>query len=172
MRYIRKTITLLMAVVMLVSMLAIPTFAMAESTYLRVKAAVAAFPEVYYLVSGQRTTVLALQAYLMRFNDTCKGKLKYGNTYMDGEYGGRTKNAVACAQSVLGVKADGWCGEDTWRAISESLVRNGDGVYRRYSTHGNCYVVTEGGSGYGSDGFPTLHYLDEDSVPVFIETLI
>lgn len=166
MRYMKKVITFTLAVVMLVSMMAIPTMAMSNTTYLQAKSAVAAFPEVYYLVSGRKGTVLALQAYLMRFNDTCRSKLKYNNKYMDGEYGGRTKDAVAFAQSVLGVASDGWCGEDTWGAIANSLVVNGNGLYRRYSTHGNCYAVSA--SGGGSDGFPTLCYIDEDNWAVYI----
>lgn len=171
MRYMKKIITFTLAVVMLVSMMAIPTMAMSDLTYSKAKAKIAAFPEVYYLVSGRTKIVLALQAYLMRFNDTCRNKLKYGNKYMDGEYGGCTKNAVAFAQSVLGVASDGWCGENTWAAIANSLVRNGDGLFRRYSTHGNCYSVTPSGSGAGSDGFETLCYLDENNVPIHVDNL-
>lgn len=166
MQYIKKAITFTLAVIMSVSMMAIPTMAMSNTTYLRAKSAVAAFPEVYYLVSGRKGTVFALQAYLMRFNDTCRRKLKYNDRYMDGEYGGRTKDAVAFAQSVLGVSSDGWCGENTWGAIANSLLINGEGLYRRYSTHGNCYAVT--GSGGGSDGYSTLCYLNEDNEAIYI----
>lgn len=67
----KKIITFTLAVFMLVSMMAIQAMAMSDLAYSRAKTTIAVFPEVSYLVSGRTGTVLALQAYLMRFNDTC-----------------------------------------------------------------------------------------------------
>lgn len=170
MKYFRKTIAFLLLTVTLFCVMAIPAMALSTTEYAAVKSEVASFPQIGYLSSNQ-TYVYALQAYLMRFNDTCRSKLKYGNSYMDGEYGGCTKAAVAYAQSILGVDSDGVCGSDTWTAIANSLVNNGTGVYRRYSTHGNCYCVEDNDT-TAQDGWPSLCYLDEDNAPVWLNSLI
>ena len=170
MKSIRKTMAFVLVVMTLLSVMAIPAMALENYIYEAVKEEVAAFPTLGYL-SGDEIYVSALQAYLMRFNDTCRGKLKYGNTYIDGEYGGRTREAVAYAQSILNVSSDGICGSNTWGAISNSLVKNGTGVYRRYSSHGNCYIVDEN-EGTSQDGWPSLCYLDDNNAPQWINSLI
>lgn len=170
MKRMRKTMALFLVVVALLSVMAMPAMALSNTIYVALKEEVASFPQIGYL-SGEQTYVFALQAYLMRFNDTCRSKLKYGNTYMDGQYGGCTKKALAYAQSILNVESDGICGEDTWGAIANSLVNNGSGVYRRYSTHGNCYVVAEN-YGTAQDGWPSLCYLDENNALGWINSLI
>lgn len=170
MKHFRKIIVCFLVFAALISVMALPAMALTAPVYAAVKKEVASFPKIGYL-SGEKTYVYALQAYLMRFNDTCKSKLKYGNTYMDGEFGGCTKNALAYAQSILNVDPDGICGPDTWGAISNSLVNNGTGVYRRYSTHGNCYVV-EPNYGTAQDGWPSLCYLDENNARGWINSLI
>lgn len=166
MKHFQKIIAVCLCTLISVSIMTMSAFALTTSEYTAVKTEVAAFPQLGYL-SGDSKHVFALQAYLMRFNDTCRSKLKYGNSYMDGEYGGCTKAAVAYAQSILNVSSDGVCGSKTWAAIANSLVNNGTGVYRRYSTHGNCYVV-EGNGGTAQDGFPSLCYLDENNASQMI----
>lgn len=164
----KRLLAFALLITMLVPIMAMPAHALSTSVVTAAKAEIASFPEVYYLVSGRRTYVLALQSYLMRFNDTCKAKLKYGNTYMDGEYGGKTKDATAFAQSVLGVTADGYCGEKTWQAIANSLVASESGLYRRYSQHGDCFGIGRG----GGDNLWFIGYITEDNWCVFINYLL
>lgn len=125
MRFINKTVALILTIVMLVVMLAVPTSAYVDmaptwKNYMK------SFAEICKNVDRDQyySYIMALQRYLMCFDYECKDKLYYNGGYMDGDFGGRTESAVIYLQEQLGftgVDVDGVVGENTWGAIANTL---------------------------------------------------
>lgn len=127
MKKVRSILPLLVVVAMLMSTVCL-TASAAEYVSLPTRCSnyIKAFPVLQFNVSHVKYehNIKALQRYLMCFDYTCKGKLNYGGTYMDGDFGGRTKAAVVYLQGQLGFvgdNVDGIVGGNTWAAIARSL---------------------------------------------------
>lgn len=127
MKKVQSILTILVVVAMLMSTVCL-TASAAEYVSLPTSCSnyIKAFPVLQFNVSREKYghNIKALQRYLMCFDYTCKGKLNYGGTYMDGDFGGRTKAAVVYLQEQLGFvgnNVDGIVGYNTWAAIARSL---------------------------------------------------
>ena len=103
----------------------------------------------------------ALQRYLMCFDNMSKSLLVYNNRYMDGDFGGRTEDALMYVQEELGERGDGICGELTWTAIARDLdsyaLNSTKNIFRRWLSGANIYQEAPG---YGTPN--ALCYYDED----------
>lgn len=112
--------------------------------------------------------VYALQRYLKCFDTTAKNMLVYGGQYMDGEFGGRTENAVKYVQKQLGLPdsgQDGIVGPNTWTKIAQDLNSytdtkySGVKLFQRSANGGQIYIT-----GKDSDNWAALFYhVENDS---------
>lgn len=168
MKRVRRTVGILLALCLVVAYAAIPASAVSPY-YTSARTCIEKGPYIYQNVSGQREYVLVLQSYLWRFSKECQDQLKYGNQSIDGEYGGRTYNAVKVCQKGLGLSGsnvDGQVGSTTWGKIGGSLYyRYGNGenhiLMYRANGLGTALSVVKGG-----DNLPYLCYLTQSGTEI------
>ena len=116
---------------------------------------------------------------------TCAIQILIGGLDVDGEYGPKTKKAVAAFQSACGLDADGICGPKTWAALiigkntpaSTDKILNecikylqGDKRWKKikYSTHTSSQTI--GNSGCGTTSMAMILATWEDSKITPVET--
>lgn len=165
MRFVKKITALILTMVMLVVAFAVPASAYTElspywTNYIK------SFDEICMNIDRIQygETIRALQRYLMCFDYVCKGKLYYNGSYMDGDFGGRTKDAVLYLQEQLGFTGkniDGIVGENTWGAIARSLRLYGE-YYNRIRRPNGIQGQWVYGIG-ANDGIEFLGYIGEDN---------
>ena len=116
---------------------------------------------------------------------TCAIQILIGGLNVDGDYGSKTKKAVAAFQSAYGLSADGICGPKTWAALiigkdtaaSTDKILNecvkylqGDKRWKniKYSTHTSSQTI--GNSGCGTTSIAMILATWEDSKITPVET--
>ena len=116
---------------------------------------------------------------------TCAIQILIGGLEVDGDYGSKTKKAIAAFQSAYGLDADGICGPKTWNAliIGNSILPSTDKVLNdcvkylqgdpkwknvKYSTHTSKQTI--GNSGCGTTSIAMILATWEDSKITPVET--
>lgn len=113
---------------------------------------------------------------------TCALQILIGGLDVDGDYGTKTKKAVAAFQSACGLSADGICGPKTWHAliINEEKVDTGyilnkcvkylqwDKKWKnvKYSTHTKEQTIGNSGCGTTSMAMILATWCDPKITPV------
>jgi len=116
---------------------------------------------------------------------TCAIQILIGGLEVDGDYGSKTKKAVAAFQSACGLSVDGICGPKTWNAliIGNSILPSTDKILNdcvkylqwdpkwknvKYSTHTSKQTI--GNSGCGTTSMAMILATWEDSKITPVET--
>ena len=168
MKSIKRLTGMLLVFCLAVSCIALPASAVSQY-YTSARACIEQGPYIYRNVSGRTGYVFVLQSYLWRFSQECRDQLKYGNQSIDGEYGGRTYNAVKVCQQGLGLRGadvDGEVGSKTWGKIGGSL-------YYKYG-ESDCHILLYRANGLGTalsvvkagDNLPYLCYLTQSGTEI------
>lgn len=114
---------------------------------------------------------------------TCAIQILIGGLEVDGDYGSKTKKAVAAFQSACGLDADGICGPKTWAALicGETIVPSTDKVLNKcvkylqgdkrwknvkYSTHTSKQTIGNSGCGTTSMAMILATWEDPKITPV------
>ena len=124
---------------------------------------------------------------------TCAIQILLGGLDVDGDYGTKTKQAVAAFQSASGLKADGICGPKTWAKLigatsstnttpgGANQVITGDKVLNdcvkylqwdskwkniKYSTHTSAQTIGNSGCGTTSMAMIMATWIDKSITPV------
>jgi peptidoglycan hydrolase-like protein with peptidoglycan-binding domain len=116
---------------------------------------------------------------------TCAIQILIGGLEVDGQYGPKTKKAVAAFQSACGLEADGICGPKTWAALicGKTVTPSADKILNecvnylqwakkwknvKYSTHTSKQTI--GNSGCGTTSMAMILATWEDSKITPVET--
>ena len=119
---------------------------------------------------------------------TCAIQILIGELEVDGDYGSKTKKAVAAFQSAYGLEADGICGPKTWNAliIGNSILPSTDKVLNdcvkylqwdskwknvKYSTHTNKQTIGNSGCGTTSMAMILATWENSSITPVEISKM-
>lgn len=130
---------------------------------------------------------------------TCAIQILLGGLNVDGDYGTKTKQAVAAFQSASGLKADGICGPKTWskligvtnfstnttpsgagQTITDNKVLNNcvkylqwDSKWKniKYSTHTSAQTIGNSGCGTTSMAMIMATWIDKSITPVEMSAL-
>ena len=129
---------------------------------------------------------------------TCAIQILLGGLEVDGDYGTKTKQAVAAFQSASGLKADGICGPKTWAKLigvtssvnttpsGANQVITGDKVLNdcvkylqwdskwkniKYSTHTSTQTIGNSGCGTTSMAMIMATWIDKSITPVEMSAL-
>ena len=166
-RLLTVSITIALTFALAVQVMAVSPDDTAKSVYYSARNCLDNGPYLYKFVSGSNNVeyVKILQSYLWRFSDECRDQLRYGNNCIDGDYGGRTVNAVKVCQKDLNLNQDGEVGSNTWKAISKSLYYhrfgNGYEINLFRARHNTALCTCRAG-----DNLPYLCYLTQSDDPV------
>lgn len=119
---------------------------------------------------------------------TCAIQILIGGLEVDGDYGPKTKKAVAAFQSAYGLEADGICGPKTWNAliIGNSILPSTDKVLNdcvkylqwdskwknvKYSTHTSKQTIGNSGCGTTSMAMILATWENSSITPVEISKM-
>lgn len=118
---------------------------------------------------------------------TCAIQILIGGLEVDGDYGSKTKKAVAAFQSACGLNADGICGPKTWNELiikehnDSSSKKPNDKVLNdcvfylqwdskwknvKYSTHTSKQTIGNSGCGPTSAAMVVATFIDKSITPV------
>lgn len=129
---VKRLFVLMLVLVLLVSTMALPAFAAANTTW---QNAFADFPELYQGHSSKGYIKL-LQRFLYCYsNDTKAALTKGGGVGIDGGFGQKTEEAVKIFQNDFlytsnPLVVDGRPGANTWRKIAQQLDASVSGLFR------------------------------------------
>lgn len=111
------------------------------------------FPErgAYYAVDGY---VGFIQRVMCAYSETCRDYIVSGlagKSYMDEQFGEKTKSAVKTFQAREGLNDDGIVGELTWKKIANYVLfmRTTTANYKQYAVNGDVVASV---SNVGSSG--------------------
>lgn len=129
---VKRFFALTLVLVSLVSTMALPAFAEANTTW---QNAFADFP-VLYQGHSSKGYIKLLQRFLYCYSDDTKAALtKGGGVGVDGGFGQKTEEAVKIFQTDFlytsdPLDVDGRPGENTWRKIAQQLDDSMSGLFR------------------------------------------
>lgn len=162
MKLVRKTMALVLAVVMMVSIMALPASAASLSYYIKMQ--FDHFDTVFYNNQYSGYTVALqrfLQCYSTAYAIILKNAEKYNNQGVDGIFGEYTYSALTKYQGIKGLDPDGWAGSLTWKKVANDLSENSYAAYKILSVNGGSVI----GAFMRDDGLPNYFiYYDGNGV--------
>ncbi len=142
MKMVKKAVTLVIVMVMLVSILVFPASAASLST--QVRSEFGSFATVHWDNTYSGYTY-ALQRFLQCANQAYATYLKNGRTGdytgVDGFFGEGTNNALVAYQGNRGLTADGWAGYNTWMRIADDMQETAYYTYRLLTINNKAVMV-------------------------------
>lgn len=114
----KRTLSLLLAIVMIVVTMAVPASAALASRWVN---EFKTFPQLSKATGDSKPGYTSfLQRFLMCHNSDLASKL--GNNPVDGDYGNKTYNAVYSYQVLKDISPDGVAGINTWTKVAGDLT--------------------------------------------------
>lgn len=139
MKYIKRSLALVLVLIMLLTVMVLPASAVGGSW----QETIASFPgrsTNYRYVVDDYTTVI--QRFLWCYGGSSRTYIaENGGT--DGKYGSGTENAVEDFQAAEGLEADGKVGPNTWRTIAKNLETTVNYQRRLFTENGYNVIRVE-----------------------------